>query len=326
MPNSRSPFFLRAVAAAAGMACAYSGFAVSAAAQSGAPSQVTHVVCVTNETSEVVTLWIKETPEAPGPVTGFGAPSSATPYCYRRTATPGRPTSIAISGRLEAFDTIRTADDFSRMAEQMGALSQLAPACEIPTELLDEADVEARRAVLVRVFAGEAGVSCVASAGPAPVGADGLEAFETTRLGQAPVYFESATRESFALCVVSSREAAAWPRIQPEPPEEFLPRERVVRTSGSTPWCLRQWTPAGSTLVVALGGIRARHEPNSPDFADACTVGRDLIEQARAGERTGVFIRIARQRGQLRCTATVEPAPERALGLNAFNPPQMAGD
>jgi hypothetical protein len=323
MRGSRPPALLQAAIAAVG-ACAFLG--VTATAQTEPAGQLTHVVCVTNETADAVTLWIKESPEAPGPVTGFGAAPNVAPYCYRRTATPGRPASVAISGQTATVEEIRTAEDLNRLAAQMTERSQQPPACEISSAMIDEADVEARRAVLVRVYAGAGAPACEVSAGAAPVGADGLEAFQTTRAGGPPVYYESAERESFPLCVVSSREAAAWPRVQPALPEDFLPREHVTRTSGSTPWCSRQWIPAGSTLVVALGGIRARHEADSPDFTDACTIGRDVIEQARAGERTGVFVRIARQRGRLTCTTSVEAAPESALGLGAFNPAPTAGD
>ncbi len=324
MGSLRSSALLQAVSAAAGVACAFLG--LMAHAQPQPAGQLTHVVCVTNETADTLTLWIKEIPEAAGPAMGFGAAPNAAAYCYRRTATPGRPAAISISGQLQAAEPVRTAEDIANLAAQMNALSQLAPACEISPALIDQADVEARRAVIVRVYTGEAGAACAASVGDAPAGASGLEAFQTTPAGGPPVYYESAERESFPLCVVSSREVAAWPRVQPALPEDFLPREYVVRTGGSTPWCLRQWAPAGSTLVVALGSIRARHEPNSPDFTDACTIGRDLIERARAGERVGVFVRIARERGQLRCAASIEAAPERALGLNAFNPPPLAED
>lgn len=314
----------RATVAAIGLTCA--AFAATASAQD-TPS-VTHVVCVTSETGEAHTVWINETPEAAGPRAGFGAAADGSTYCYRRIATPGSQTSVALSGTLQSTVTIRTAADFQTMAAEMRALSELPSACEMPPTLIAEADVEQRRAVLLRIFKDEGATVCATSVGAPPPGASGLEAFETTRAGGQPVYYESAERKSFPLCIVnqSSRQIAAWPRVRPDLPEDFVPREHVTRAGSETPWCSRYWLPTGSTISVALGDIRARHEPNSPDFTDACVIGDDLIESARAGARAGVVVRVTRQRGQLRCVAGVEPAPARALGLNAFNPPQQAAE
>jgi hypothetical protein len=288
-----------------------------------AQTAVTHVLCVTNETATQLTLFVVETPEAPGPRTGYGA-SPSTPYCYQRVATPGSVASIAIDdGPGFSVESIRTAADFDRLGEQMRVQAQLPPACEFSAAMVEQADVERRQAIRVRVFSVDAGYACDVSVSGAPAGAEGLDAFDTTRSGERPIYYESAERQSFVLCVVSDRrlEVAVWPQARPQLPAEFLPQARVVRTGGTIPWCSRIWLRPGGDVAVLLGAIDAREIANSPDFSEACIIGADLIAQARAGERQGVQISVTRERGQRRCAASLIAAPERAIGLNAFNAP-----
>lgn len=321
----RKPHHLRLTSVMVGAAVACAGILSldQAYGQASSPPPLTHVICVTNDTDEAHTLWLKEVPEAPGPDTAFGAiPRSL--YCYRRGATPGRLSTIAITGQTDAVE-IRTAEDIAALATQMNAMSQTPPACEISADLLEQADVERRLAVLVRLYAESDAIRCETSVGAAPTGAGGLRAFETTRDGRAPTYFESADRQSFALCVASDRrvEAAVWPQARPELPSDFVPQADVVRTSGGVPWCYRMWLRPGGDVAVSLGAIDAREEINSPDFAEGCTISADLIAQARAGARAGVLVSVSRRRGQRQCEASIMSAPERAIGLNAFNPPPV---
>jgi hypothetical protein len=300
-------------------------FDVRADAQARSDGAITHVICVTNETADALDLWIKQVPEAPGPDTGFGAIPGGTPYCYRRSAMPGRTSTIALTERLPGSESIRTADDIAALAERMTAMSQTAPSCEVSPGLLEQANVEQRRAILVRVYAEGGSPRCETSVGAAPEGAAGLEAFETTREGRPPTYYESAERQSFALCVASDRrlEVAAWPQARPQLPSDFFPKANVIRIGGGMPWCSRVWLRPGGDVVVSLGAINARELPSSPDFSEACVVSAELIAQARAGDRQGVLVSVSRRRGQRQCEASLISAPERAIGLNAFNPPPV---
>lgn len=310
---------------AVGVCACILGFGVQAHAQASSAERVTHVICVTNETAEPLTLWVKEVPEAPGPDTGFGAIPGSAPYCYRRSATQGRTATIAIVGQMPAAENIRTAEDIAVLAAQMSAMAQSPPACEVSPALLDQADVEQRRAILVRVYAQGESLACESSVGAAPDGAGGLQAFETTRDGRTPTYYESAERQSFALCVASERrlEVAVWPQVRPDVPADFFPKTDVVRSGGGLPWCNRVWLRAGGDVVVSLGPIDAREAPNSPDFSEACAISAPLIEQARAGDRQGVLVSVSRERRQRRCEVSLIGAPERAIGLSAFNPPPV---
>ncbi len=306
------------------MAFVAAGVASVAMAQTGGGGSLTYVLCVTNEASTPVTIFVDDIPEASGPRTGYGAQPN-TPYCYRRVVAPGSAASIVVDNRPAlAVEDIRTAADFERLAAQMQAQRELPASCEYPAAIVEQADVEQRKAVLVRVFAADAGSACEVSVGAAPTSADGLDSFNVTRSGGRPVYYESAERQSFALCVAGERqlEVAVWPQVRPQLPPEFLPRARVVRTAGGAPWCSRIWLRPGGDVAVLLGAIDAREEPNSPDFSQACSVSADLIAQARTGERRGVLVSVSRRGGRRLCAATLmTTAPERALGLNAFDTP-----
>jgi hypothetical protein len=154
-----------------------------AQAQSLSSAQLPHVICFTNETSKQLLVFVDETPEASGPRTGFGAFPNAS-YCYRRVATRGSAASIAIDDRRQlSMQDIHTAADFDRLAAQMQAQRQLPAVCGFAPSLVEQADVEQRQAVLVRLFAADAGYGCSVTVGVAPANAGGADVFDAMRGG-----------------------------------------------------------------------------------------------------------------------------------------------
>lgn len=149
-------------------ALTWESLAIDAHAQAAA--DVTHVVCIANETGEALTVWISEPPETSRPRAGFSSLGDRATHCFRRVATSEVDAAVVLGAFLQPEAT-QTVEDRQRFATQMQALSHLSSACEIPAALIEPANVERRPAVWLRVFNGGEGHVCVASTGTVPVGA-----------------------------------------------------------------------------------------------------------------------------------------------------------